>query len=1419
MWTALPRHADASHLHLDVFVSPRLGLNAPVGAPPFELADFPELAHWTRTLDDRITFEVELDGTRLAADVVSEGLDHDAWDHLFPNTTSVRPWSFRNLSERPIYSFPLRFVTAYLRDLYRDVGRKHPTSPPASGDLTGMVEDLGPLTDVHVPDERRPPPRDPGNLPLPVEPTPKPPKPPPKGCLGGVLGTLWRLFVAWLRKLLGLPPSSPPPTPPPDPTPPKVPPPHVVHPSPYEPARPLTPVTPPAIAALDELMDANKVIDRTPPHGDMAEALGHRDITFDFARAKRFFERPESEAAPTAPPELPELDFHQAVAALGDYPTLLRALGLVVRLRCVRPATDPESIRVVPRLDGAIRPTDVAPRTRCSVDGDRFAAAPRPPSANRPPSELAGGTLDLTGADDRLATDLPQFDIVQVDSDGAALKAMLAAATIERRRQLETENVLGIDLPDEQATPSLRSGGLAIVRPDRAWYVRDRLLAASGLKDPKPAPAAGEPALLADELFADDLLRGYRVEIEHEGDVWRSLCSRTGTYRLVDATGGLVRQLPTVTDEGYVKSTSASSAPGDGKPLYVHEVIARWTGWSLTVPRPGRTMEPHLAETAPPDGHYEQVDWPKSEASPGLRLEVAFSPVPGSLPRLRFGRTYRMRVRAIDLAGGLLAGPAASDAASDPVTYRRFEPAGPPAALALREFWPGESLERIVVRSDFDRDSDSYAQQVMGAAASEAAAQRTRHLFPPKTAQQMAELHGRLEVGFGGDGDPDAAYRISLRESGNFTEQFIYDVATVDVDQPVATIPFGTPVPINPGQKGEYWINSDDETLLTPYLPDPLAAGVVLRGVPGLVDHVDGDPLTVVEVPKGATGGETEIVLVVPWSGAWPHHPSLRLRVDEQAAAPQAPHWDGAARVLTIHLAKGAQKEVRYSSFVTADGLDDHGVWSWIEDPDDPAATATLRAQAEHGAHWMISPPRVLALVHAVQRPLRTPHFPTLDPPPRTLGETTAELNGKLALDVASTGRMDVVGRWTEWLDDPIDGVVKEPREAVAFDLNVPAAWDDELDFPPAGDGLRARHEFADTRHRRVAYSIVATTRFREYLPDGLTVAQLTRESAATEIAHVNVKSSARPDAPRVLYAVPTFDWPSPDPAPNWTTIEHKRGGGGLRIYVDRPWYSSGEGELLGVVMMPQSDASDGLRSRLGRDPTSESAAPVVTVSLEPKHFPNRVVAADKTGLSPAEDETLTATVAGFEPAWDAVRKLWYFDVQFALPGWNYWPFVRLALCRYQPDSIEGAHVSQLVVGEFAQLAPDRHLSLSWIDPTHLSAVLRGPAPTRSRDLRIAFRVQTTSVPAGTDADELDWEHAAGTDPDVDSQAFSNLLRCEDPDEDGFVTWQAVVELPHPRHFRRMRLEVAEYEPFDSDEEIGGGLVARVTYAAHVRLD
>jgi hypothetical protein len=64
--------------------------------------------------------------------------------------------------------------------------------------------------------------------------------------------------------------------------------------------------------------------------------------------AQRFYDRPENQDAylrhpdpSLAPPELkepPELDFHQALAILGDHPVLLRKLGIILDLDAPRGA-------------------------------------------------------------------------------------------------------------------------------------------------------------------------------------------------------------------------------------------------------------------------------------------------------------------------------------------------------------------------------------------------------------------------------------------------------------------------------------------------------------------------------------------------------------------------------------------------------------------------------------------------------------------------------------------------------------------------------------------------------------------------------------------------------------------------------------------------------------------------------------------------------------------------------------------------------------------------------------------------------------------------------------------------------------------------------------------------------------------------
>ena len=62
----------------------------------------------------------------------------------------------------------------------------------------------------------------------------------------------------------------------------------------------------------------------------------------------------------------------------------------------------------------------------------------------------------------------------------------------------------------------------------------------------------------------------------------------------------------------------------------------------------------------------------------------------------------------------------------------------------------------------------------------------------------------------------------------------------------------------------------------------------------------------------------------------------------------------------------------------------------------------------------------------------------------------------------------------------------------------------------------------------------------------------------------VRILNSARPSTPEIVYAVPWFEW---ETSHSPSTVKSNRRGQGIRVYLERPWWSSGAEERLGVVM------------------------------------------------------------------------------------------------------------------------------------------------------------------------------------------------------------------------------------------------------------
>jgi hypothetical protein len=359
---------------------------------------------------------------------------------------------------------------------------------------------------------------------------------------------------------------------------------------------------------------------------------------------------------------------------------------------------------------------------------------------------------------------------------------------------------------------------------------------------------------------------------------------------------------------------------------------------------------------------------------------------------------------------------------------------------------------------------------------------------------------------------------------------------------------------------------------------------------------------------------------------------------------------------------------------------------------------------------------------------------------------------------------------------------------------------------------------------------------------------------------------------------------------PSVTTLR-TRTGGGLRVYLKRGWYSSGDGELLGVVLTDQpwltwpidlnaglvvSEAArvvadqaaqrlfdrqliaprgqanlaaterlvrgagltndeiatastmslsklaaglqgieaglsgiigqllaqgidpDKLVTHWGRDPLWGAALPAGGPFIH--QFPLRTAVG--TGLSLQETTKATVTVVGHTPRYDPTRGLWYCDIQVDA-GSSYTPFVRLALCRYQPWSIDDAHLSRVVLADFAQLLPERRAAFTRRAGA-VSVSVSGPGSYTS----VATRL--TGTPDGPVGDGLSRRMGAtvqrlpaGADPDLGwvDTGDEITLAATTTSGLGAVTWAGTVPVPDAPAGTTQRVLVREYELLETDPD------------------
>jgi hypothetical protein len=1358
IWTALPHGSDGplaagTTLRLSVLASPRLWNDDPA-VKLMKLNAFPDFLDWP-ALVNQAGFQVVFEGgPTIAATADTAVLRSDLWQALFKNDTDVIPFVFEDLSGLDILSFP----SSVIHDTIKGIYQRAATDPGYGGgrDLPGntVLATDPDLEEIARPVRPEPPyvPVDPDRGPVLID---KPELGEPgdgkKGGCAGCLGCLmWPIVVLrWLLNKLGLLSS-------------------------LLPMGAMVNVPGGSQANRGGSQDSRGAQGGTAA-GDLGGGggggpVGVKQQAFD--DLKNYLEptSPQSVALPAEPDLSAIYDFHKMVAAAGDYPNLLRYLGLVVDLEVTVPAdlpVDPGKVQVIPTLPLGMATTHYSPKTHYRLGDDRFIARPRPASP-----EISGGLLRLNDAN--------LFKVQQVDVAGGGIKLQNTATNLVGMALLGEQPA---NAPDESGLPALQTAGISIVRPEkkvalqqlflRSYALNSALAAVDGSS--LPAPAGGQPAPPPDdELFAEDVVRGYRIDAwDDQAMEWRSLCQRTGDYDFLEpAGGGAPIHLVGEADEGFVQMGSTEPLdPAAPRVLRVHESLFTWDGWSLSAPRPGDAILP--------DHTTGEVDNP---AVTPFKMETRFRATPGSLPRLRFGYSYRLRARVADLAGNSVFAPGdAAFAADQPETttafrFRRFEPAGPPTVLLRQVPKEGESLETITVRSAV---ADSPA--TISAQGSE------RHIAPPKTAQLMAERHGKFD-GTPGMLKDQAAYDLASREAGSVTH--FLNPATGELE----LIP-GVQKVDDPAQKREYWLQSNDSFDVS-YLPDPFARGVLLLGLPGMA--------AADEISDGVNR--------LAFQGDWPDPSPFRLRVEglPAGAGPAQPNWDAANRLLRVQVPQGETFEVRICSFFLAGDLDEMAVWGWSEEAN-PPDLAQLRAQAESGRNWLHLPFRTLLLVHAVQQPLQIPQLSALNiSPARQVGDTDASLGGTFSLDAKSTGKVDLWAKWADPLDDPADAANQPDSDTVSQEMHVAEfILPNPADDTPTFAGILAlmdsgetavRHVLGDTKYHRVTYTPIGSTRFREHFPaavtadpDNLVRPLPTEAPLATEL---DVPNTARPDAPFPLYLLPTFHWSESEAGGIRT---RRRRGGGLRVYMERPWFSSGAGELLGVLVRPanippDSPDADTLKrytSEWGMDPLWLAAE---LAPLRLTDFLN----ADETSppLSLAEIASPPVRAAGFAPVYDSGRGLWFADIEMNVER-GYFPFVRLALARFQPTSVPGAHLSRVVVSDFIQLVPHRQVEYDLNNAVGGGTLLirvSGPG----------YFNQDVAVP-GTSLMVARLEQRQFGDDDVENEAgwqpFVVTLLPPATGNDSERVWQGTLALPDPLP-NPVRVVVLEAELYQTE---GGG--------------
>lgn len=1045
-----------------------------------------------------------------------------------------------------------------------------------------------------------------------------------------------------------------------------------------------------------------------------------------------------------------EADFHGALTFVQAHPELLRSLGLVVDLDVTLSAT---RTRVTVGSDYMASYPGDAVSMEVAFDSDFW------PEAN---SALATGATSRGGSWPTIGDGSHSIGCVDI---GPAV-----TDTSEIAEGLEPDRPAAVSPMREDGVYLVRDGGDLTDEIEAQWaaqaafeqQVKAYLLA----NDPDPIPVDGE-ALSAGRRYdvydtlpsqwfslwdrivsgGFDFPRAPSLTIVPPGDEgWMTFTAMTEAPSELDDPAGNTD--PPQTGEGLVVAPPKISRT----PIRVSPKIFGWNGWSNVANPPGAAF----------CGVTGAADVVPGEATDDMDVKVGvdYSVPNGVLPRLRYTREYKFRARGVDLAGNsrdLFETHPGGNTETELITYGRTAPMGAPVPVR-RESKPipgvGDTPTTCVIKSEFGQADATVTPT-------------SRVIFPSQTGQFQCELHGYP--------GPD----------GLFTDQATFDMV---VARTAASIVDDTDEDPTSGElmsPGQQWGPP------TTYLGEPAFDGYALLNLPGTV---------------GAT--------TVSTADFWPvsHAMGVEVRAGNAAPVTSTPATD--APSIIVEVPKGITREISATQRPSL-ALLDH--WKIYQDLS-PAEQNGLRPTIRSGAHWMFSSGQAMKLIHAVRRPLSIPSTEVLGIV-RSLNSSNARLTGRLLMDVKSTGTVDIAGSWVDPVDSLASSTgtaeVQTARffftqtedysevgfrqfATTTFDLGDTKRHDVDLTldafsryarhftertkitFESATDSIVLHPDGVSDLNIRVIPESGTATEGRLNIDFTIdhTAGSITRTQTSSlpigdavlvefiglpinrrsdeERAKIQliVPNSGVPAVPGLVEALPAF---SRQRLVQGDTVGVVHEGQTIRVWLRRPWFTTGEGELLGVVL---GDGEAGPLTQAARDPLS-TTGPAAPLTVD--DFP--AATTTRTGIGGLD-------VAGHEVTFDNDRKQWYADVVISA-DLGYRPFVKLALVRLQPVSITGAFIGASVTTEPVRLGADRQVRITR-NGADIDISVTGRELGNTMTAQLQF-----SDPDIADAD-LSWKDLDG------SVALTASVGADE------TTWTASVTAPESDNPVRVVIEDAE---------------------------